>query len=99
MSRSVISRTLQESTHPLPPTYAPSPFRCSTSLQAGSVSGKASRVTARVPRLSSDNLLRNSGQSPSAEHDNGLAGFIFGSGADLIAGQIEGDAIWLIGRS
>src|SRR6266516_7331629 len=40
----------------------------------------------------------NSGQSLAAEHDNGLAGLIFGSRADLIAGQIEADAISLIGR-
>ena len=40
----------------------------------------------------------NSGRSLAAEHDNGLAGLIFGSRADLIAGQIEADAISLIGR-
>ena len=39
----------------------------------------------------------NSGQSLAAEHDNGLAGLIFGSRADLIAGQIEADAISLMG--
>jgi hypothetical protein len=33
-----------------------------------------------------------------AEHDNGLARLIFGSGADLIAGEIDGDAISLIDR-
>ena len=48
--------------------------------------------------MSSDNLLRNSGHSLAAEHDNGLAGLIFRSRADLIAGQIKADAIWLIGR-